>query len=137
MTPSGAVPSAGWQDAVPESMSVLHTPFLAEDSSASLTLTSANVMMTPQGQVLTLKNPLVPGQVAAVPSTLLQAELKPRGAGNTMTTQPGRITWDDVYHYNAVHRCAEQFMKLLNLALMLQIFFYNLTEVELDSDKGD
>ncbi|NWZ65033.1 MGAP protein, partial [Acrocephalus arundinaceus] len=59
-----------------------------EDSSASLTLTAAGVVMTPQGQVLTLKSPLVPGQVAAVPSTLLQAELKPRGVGTTMTTQP-------------------------------------------------
>ncbi|XP_054131056.1 MAX gene-associated protein isoform X7 [Melozone crissalis] len=61
----------------------------AEDSSASLTLTAASVVMTPQGQVLTLKSPLVPGQVAAVPSTLLQAELKPRGGGTTMATQPG------------------------------------------------
>ncbi|XP_042635290.1 MAX gene-associated protein isoform X2 [Catharus ustulatus] len=59
-----------------------------DDSSASLTLRAASVVMTPQGQVLTLKSPLVPGQVAAVPSTLLQAELKPRGVG-TMTTQPG------------------------------------------------
>ncbi|XP_023783944.1 MAX gene-associated protein isoform X3 [Cyanistes caeruleus] len=60
-----------------------------EDSSASLTLTAASVVMTPQGQVLTLKSPLVPGQVAAVPSTLLQAELKPRGVGTAMTAQPG------------------------------------------------
>lgn len=60
-----------------------------EDSSTSLTLTAANVVMTPQGQVLTLKSPLVPGQVAAVPSTLLQAELKPRGVSTTTTTQPG------------------------------------------------
>ncbi|XP_053800677.1 MAX gene-associated protein isoform X4 [Vidua chalybeata] len=60
-----------------------------DDSSASVTLTAASVVMTPQGQVLTLKSPLVPGQVAAVPSTLLQAELKPRGVGTTMTTQPG------------------------------------------------
>uniref|UniRef100_A0A8C5IVP8 MAX gene-associated protein n=1 Tax=Junco hyemalis TaxID=40217 RepID=A0A8C5IVP8_JUNHY len=59
-----------------------------EDSSASLTLTAASVVMTPQGQVLTLKSPLVPGQVAAVPSTLLQAELKPRGGGTAMATQP-------------------------------------------------
>ncbi|NXI79325.1 MGAP protein, partial [Rhipidura dahli] len=59
-----------------------------EDSSASLTLTAASVVMTPQGQVLTLKSPLVPGQVAAVPSTLLQGELKPRGVSTAMTTQP-------------------------------------------------
>ncbi|KAM7041894.1 MAX gene-associated protein isoform 2-T3 [Acridotheres tristis] len=59
-----------------------------DDSSASLTLRAASVVMTPQGQVLTLKSPLVPGQVAAVPSALLQAELKPRGVG-TMATQSG------------------------------------------------
>ncbi|NXM33696.1 MGAP protein, partial [Oxyruncus cristatus] len=59
-----------------------------EDSSASLTLAAASVVMTPQGQVLTLKSPLVPGQVAAVPSTLLQAELKPRAVGTAMTAQP-------------------------------------------------
>ncbi|XP_035395283.1 MAX gene-associated protein isoform X7 [Cygnus atratus] len=59
-----------------------------EDTSSSLTLTAASLVMTPQGQVLTLKSPLVPGQVAAVPSTLLQAELKPRAANTTMTAQP-------------------------------------------------
>ncbi|NWX81877.1 MGAP protein, partial [Nothoprocta ornata] len=58
-----------------------------EETSSSLTLTAASLVMTPQGQVLTLKSPLVPGQVAAVPSTLLQAELKPRAATTTMTTQ--------------------------------------------------
>ncbi|XP_075008213.1 MAX gene-associated protein isoform X11 [Calonectris borealis] len=61
----------------------------AEDTSSSLTLTAASLVMTPQGQVLTLKSPLVPGQVAAVPSTLLQAELKPRAVSTTMTAQPG------------------------------------------------
>ncbi|XP_042646604.1 MAX gene-associated protein isoform X7 [Tyto alba] len=60
-----------------------------EDTSSSLTLTAASLVMTPQGQVLTLKSPLVPGQVAAVPSTLLQAELKPRALSTTMTAQPG------------------------------------------------
>uniref|UniRef100_A0A8C3BDX6 MAX gene-associated protein n=1 Tax=Cairina moschata TaxID=8855 RepID=A0A8C3BDX6_CAIMO len=60
-----------------------------EDTSSSLTLTAASLVMTPQGQVLTLKSPLVPGQVAAVPSTLLQAELKPRAANTTVTAQPG------------------------------------------------
>ncbi|NXA24063.1 MGAP protein, partial [Ibidorhyncha struthersii] len=59
-----------------------------EDTSSPLTLTAASLVMTPQGQVLTLKSPLVPGQVAAVPSTLLQAELKPRAVGTTMTAQP-------------------------------------------------
>ncbi|XP_042722111.1 MAX gene-associated protein isoform X8 [Lagopus leucura] len=60
-----------------------------ENTSSSLTLTAASLVMTPQGQVLTLKSPLVPGQVAAVPSTLLQAELKPRTVSNTVTAQPG------------------------------------------------
>ncbi|XP_064318557.1 MAX gene-associated protein isoform X4 [Phalacrocorax carbo] len=60
-----------------------------EDTSSSLTLTAASLVMTPQGQVLTLKSPLVPGQVAAVPPTLLQAELKPRAVNTTMTAQPG------------------------------------------------
>ncbi|KAM6068144.1 MAX gene-associated protein isoform 4-T5 [Theristicus caerulescens] len=59
-----------------------------EDTSSSLTLTAASLVMTPQGQVLTLKSPLVPGQVAAVPSTLLQAELKPRAVSTTVTAQP-------------------------------------------------
>ncbi|KAM6274723.1 MAX gene-associated protein isoform 2-T4 [Porphyrio hochstetteri] len=60
-----------------------------EDTSSSLTLTAASLVMTPQGQVLTLKSPLVPGQVAAVPSTLLQAELKPQAVGTAVTAQPG------------------------------------------------
>ncbi|NXP54791.1 MGAP protein, partial [Heliornis fulica] len=59
-----------------------------EDASSSLTLTAASLVMTPQGQVLTLKSPLVPGQVAAVPSTLLQAELKPQAVGTAVTAQP-------------------------------------------------
>ncbi|NXE08434.1 MGAP protein, partial [Lophotis ruficrista] len=59
-----------------------------ENTSSSLTLTAASLVMTPQGQVLTLNSPLVPGQVAAVPSTLLQAELKPRPVGTTITAQP-------------------------------------------------
>ncbi|XP_053882958.1 MAX gene-associated protein isoform X4 [Malaclemys terrapin pileata] len=60
-----------------------------ETTSSPITLTTASLVMTPQGQVLTLKSPLMPGQVAAVPSTLLQAELKPQVASNIVTTQPG------------------------------------------------
>ncbi|NXX10428.1 MGAP protein, partial [Podargus strigoides] len=59
-----------------------------EETSSPLTLTAASLVMTPQGQVLTLKSPLVPGQVAAVPSTLLQAELNPRAVSTTMAAQP-------------------------------------------------
>ncbi|XP_043373563.1 MAX gene-associated protein isoform X7 [Dermochelys coriacea] len=60
-----------------------------ETTSSPITLTTAGLVMTPQGQMLTLKSPLMPGQVATVPSTLLQAELKPQVASNTVTTQPG------------------------------------------------
>ncbi|XP_075783292.1 MAX gene-associated protein-like isoform X6 [Pelodiscus sinensis] len=60
-----------------------------ETTSSPVTLTTASLVMTPQGQVLTLKSSLMPGQVATVPSTLLQAELKPQVASNTVTTQPG------------------------------------------------
>ncbi|XP_014805782.1 PREDICTED: MAX gene-associated protein [Calidris pugnax] len=60
-----------------------------EDTSSPVTLTAASLVMTPQGQVLTLKSPLVPGQVAAVPSTLLQAELKPRAVSTAVSAQPG------------------------------------------------
>ncbi|XP_010143037.1 PREDICTED: MAX gene-associated protein [Buceros rhinoceros silvestris] len=60
-----------------------------EDNTSCLTLTAASLVMTPQGQVLTLKSPLGPGQVPAVPSTLLQAELKPQAISTTMTAQPG------------------------------------------------
>ncbi|NXC15086.1 MGAP protein, partial [Corythaeola cristata] len=59
-----------------------------EDTSSSLTLPVASLPMTPQAQVLTLKSPLVPTQVANVPSTLLQAELKPPAVSTTMTAQP-------------------------------------------------
>ncbi|OXB70478.1 UNVERIFIED_CONTAM: hypothetical protein H355_012076, partial [Colinus virginianus] len=61
----------------------------ATENASSMTLTAASLVMTPQGQVLTLKSPLVAGQVPAVPSTLLQAELKPRASGSTVTAQPG------------------------------------------------
>ncbi|XP_010152629.1 PREDICTED: MAX gene-associated protein [Eurypyga helias] len=60
-----------------------------EDTSSSLTLTTASLVMTPQGQVLTLKSPVVPGQVAAIPSTVLQTEVKPGAVSTAMTTQPG------------------------------------------------
>uniref|UniRef100_A0A8C8SYC2 MAX gene-associated protein n=1 Tax=Pelusios castaneus TaxID=367368 RepID=A0A8C8SYC2_9SAUR len=60
----------------------------AETTSAPITLTTASLVMTPQGQVLTLKSPLMPGQVATVPSTLLQAELKPQVGSNAVPTQP-------------------------------------------------
>ncbi|XP_075817964.1 MAX gene-associated protein isoform X3 [Microtus pennsylvanicus] len=45
---------------------------------------SANLVMTPQGQLLTLKGPLFSGPVVAVPSALLDADLKPQVASSTM-----------------------------------------------------
>ncbi|KFP69617.1 MAX gene-associated protein, partial [Acanthisitta chloris] len=59
-----------------------------EDASSSLTLTATSVVMTPQGQLLTLKSPMVSGQVAAVPSTLLQADLYPQAVSTAVTAQP-------------------------------------------------
>ncbi|NXP74711.1 MGAP protein, partial [Ramphastos sulfuratus] len=59
-----------------------------EDTTSCLTLTPTNLVMTAQGQVLTLKSPLVPGQVATVPPTLLQAELNPQTISTAMTAQP-------------------------------------------------
>ncbi|XP_027277947.1 MAX gene-associated protein isoform X4 [Cricetulus griseus] len=45
---------------------------------------SANLVMTPQGQLLTLKGPLFSGPVVAVSPALLDADLKPQGASSTM-----------------------------------------------------
>ncbi|XP_058522009.1 MAX gene-associated protein isoform X6 [Ochotona princeps] len=39
---------------------------------------SANLVMTPQGQLLTLKGPMFPGPVVTVSPALLEAELKPQ-----------------------------------------------------------
>ncbi|XP_076785639.1 MAX gene-associated protein isoform X7 [Arvicanthis niloticus] len=45
---------------------------------------SANLVMTPQGQLLTLKGPLFSGPVVAVSPALLEAGLKPQVASSTM-----------------------------------------------------
>ncbi|XP_051039612.1 MAX gene-associated protein isoform X3 [Phodopus roborovskii] len=45
---------------------------------------SANLVMTPQGQLLTLKGPLFSGPVVAVSPALLDADLKPQGASSTI-----------------------------------------------------
>lgn len=67
--------------------------FLGE-SSPPVTLTNASLVMTAQGQVLTFKSPLMPGQIAALPSTFLQAELKSEVDSSNGTTQPGEATLD-------------------------------------------
>ncbi|XP_008046623.1 MAX gene-associated protein isoform X2 [Carlito syrichta] len=46
--------------------------------------TSANLVMTPQGQLLTLKGPLFSGPVVTVSPALLEADLKPQVASSAM-----------------------------------------------------
>ncbi|KAM5240770.1 MAX gene-associated protein isoform 12-T25 [Hipposideros larvatus] len=46
--------------------------------------TSANIVMTPQGQLLTLKGPLFSGPVVTVSPALLEAELKPQVANSAV-----------------------------------------------------
>ncbi|XP_011237894.1 MAX gene-associated protein isoform X6 [Mus musculus] len=46
---------------------------------------SANLVMTPQGQLLTLKGPLFSGPVVAVSPALLEGGLKPQVASSTMS----------------------------------------------------
>ncbi|KAF7251664.1 MAX gene-associated protein [Varanus komodoensis] len=60
-----------------------------EDAPPSMTLTNTSLVMTANGQVLAFKSPLVPGQVASLPSSLLQTELKSENDGSNGTTQPG------------------------------------------------
>uniref|UniRef100_A0A670HT36 MAX gene-associated protein n=1 Tax=Podarcis muralis TaxID=64176 RepID=A0A670HT36_PODMU len=53
-----------------------------------MTLTNASLVMTANGQVLAFKSPLVPGQVAAFPSTLLQTDLKSEADSSNGAAQP-------------------------------------------------
>ncbi|XP_040082791.1 MAX gene-associated protein isoform X3 [Oryx dammah] len=46
--------------------------------------TSANIVMTPQGQLLTLKGPLFSGPVVTVSPALLEADLKPQVASSSV-----------------------------------------------------
>lgn len=57
-----------------------------------VTLTNASLVMTTQGQVLAIKSPLLPGQVATLPSALLQAELKSDVDARSGAPQPGIVT---------------------------------------------
>lgn len=59
------------------------------ETSSPMTLTNASLVMTSQGQVLTFKSPMMPGQV---PTTLLQAGLKSEIDSSSGTTQPGKVT---------------------------------------------
>ncbi|XP_053521742.1 MAX gene-associated protein isoform X10 [Artibeus jamaicensis] len=56
-----------------------------ENTSPSNTAhTSANIVMTPQGQLLTLKGPLFSGPVVTVSPALLEADLKPQVASSAV-----------------------------------------------------
>ncbi|XP_037595378.1 MAX gene-associated protein isoform X5 [Cebus imitator] len=58
---------------------------LSENTSPSNTPhTSANLVMTPQGQLLTLKGPLFSGPVVTVSPDLLESDLKPQVASSAM-----------------------------------------------------
>uniref|UniRef100_A0A8C6FJH8 MAX gene-associated protein n=1 Tax=Moschus moschiferus TaxID=68415 RepID=A0A8C6FJH8_MOSMO len=58
---------------------------LSENTSPSNTPhTSANIVMTPQGQLLTLKGPLFSRPVVTVSPTLLEADLKPQVASSAV-----------------------------------------------------
>ncbi|XP_005254309.1 MAX gene-associated protein isoform X7 [Homo sapiens] len=61
------------KDQATENTSPLNTPH-----------TSANLVMTPQGQLLTLKGPLFSGPVVAVSPDLLESDLKPQVAGSAV-----------------------------------------------------
>ncbi|XP_077178915.1 MAX gene-associated protein-like isoform X2 [Paroedura picta] len=61
----------------------------APGGTSPVTLTNASLVMTAQGQVLTFKSPLMPGQIAALPSTLLQADLKSEVASSSGMVQQG------------------------------------------------
>ncbi|KAJ7344813.1 hypothetical protein JRQ81_000763 [Phrynocephalus forsythii] len=52
-------------------------------------LTNASLVMTTDGQVLAFRSPLVPGQVASLPSTRLQTELMPENDNSNRTVQQG------------------------------------------------
>uniref|UniRef100_A0A8C2VYY4 MAX gene-associated protein n=1 Tax=Chinchilla lanigera TaxID=34839 RepID=A0A8C2VYY4_CHILA len=53
-------------------------------SPSSTPHTSANLVMTPQGQLLTLKGPLLSGPVVTVSPTLLETDLKPQVVSSGM-----------------------------------------------------
>lgn len=65
--------------------------FLLENASPSNSPhSSANLVMTPQGQLLTLKGPMFPGPVVTVSPALLEAELKPQ-LPNSGVAQSGML----------------------------------------------
>ncbi|KAM4690514.1 MAX gene-associated protein [Rhinophrynus dorsalis] len=61
----------------------------------SVSLQASSLLMTSQGPLLTLKNPVVSGQGASIPSTVLQAEINPQvpgsGISSVVIQLPGTI----------------------------------------------
>ncbi|XP_077783229.1 MAX gene-associated protein-like isoform X4 [Podarcis muralis] len=89
-------PSSLFKEMKPAALSSKHTKPLILSRKGScatgdipMTLTNASLVMTANGQVLAFKSPLVPGQVAAFPSTLLQTELKSEADSSNGAAQPG------------------------------------------------
>lgn len=58
--------------------------FFIGNTSPNTPHTSANLVMTPQGQLLTLKGPLFSGPVVTVSPALLETDLKPQVASSSM-----------------------------------------------------
>lgn len=73
------------------SSTFLYYCFLTGDLPPSITLTNANLLVTTNGQVLAFRNSLVPRQVAALPTTLLQAKVKSETEGNDEKEQSGKM----------------------------------------------
>nr|XP_028579276.1 MAX gene-associated protein-like isoform X3 [Podarcis muralis] len=89
-------PSSLFKEMKPATLSSKHTKPLILSRKGScapgdipMTLTNASLVMTANGQVLAFKSPLVPGQVAAFPSTLLQTDLKSEADSSNGAAQPG------------------------------------------------
>ncbi|XP_006883052.1 PREDICTED: MAX gene-associated protein isoform X2 [Elephantulus edwardii] len=54
-------------------------------SPSNIQHTSSNLVMTPQGQLLTLKGPLFSGPVVTVSPALLEADIKPQASSSSVT----------------------------------------------------
>uniref|UniRef100_A0A670HTB8 MAX gene-associated protein n=1 Tax=Podarcis muralis TaxID=64176 RepID=A0A670HTB8_PODMU len=84
-------PSSLFKEMKPATLSSKHTKPLIlsrKGRDIPMTLTNASLVMTANGQVLAFKSPLVPGQVAAFPSTLLQTDLKSEADSSNGAAQP-------------------------------------------------
>ncbi|XP_069494899.1 MAX gene-associated protein [Ambystoma mexicanum] len=65
-------------------------PMHAEEPATSrINLNAASVMVTPQGQVFSLKNSHMPAHVTSVPSTIFQADMSSQATCKPLKTQQG------------------------------------------------